>query len=447
MRLVRFGLMALLFLTSGMAEGKNYVPSSSEWDGMNSLRETAREARVRMEYLTELDWADVSISDILIFLYPEQSLDLTQARSFVEHGGHVVIADDHGASSTFLASVGIHRQDGFEGHDLFLYEDENFPILTPASQHFLFFNLREAGGSVVGNYPSAFRVDDGVQAILTYRDPEQVFIAEVQVGDGAVLAVADGSLFINEMQRHHGDKQLVANLFRYFCRSEPCKVRVVLPVAEHYGVFVPPPEKTPESLDSLFKQSVDMINAVVSSLRSSMTEGVGLRVFWVLLSLLLVVGTGVFFVMRTELRAVPWEGVHRVIPSMDAQRAAGVLGAWQHAEFAEPLRHLLSILESTIGGSGRVGFTTERQRKDLARRFAQRYGQTGSAGVRELEGSVMRVLRFAHTFNGGPSSGGTVKRAVNYKVFLEVVADARPILDAVDRRRTWSRFKTSTEQN
>ena len=418
--------------------GQDYAPDSYRWDGMSGLMETASEARVQVVYLQELDWAAVEVEDILVILYPEGPFDEEQATAFVDSGGHLVLADDHGASDSFLSGLGIQRVASLGSHTSFLYDDEGFPVLTPSGRHFLFYNLGAAGGTVIANYPSAYQLEGDAQAILTYEDDARAFIAEAFMGEGAVLAIADASLFINEMQRHHGDKQLVANILRYYCRGEPCRVQVVLPSARHIGVFVPPTSEEPPSAARLVLDSVDRFNNLLGDLAGMLASRGGQRVLWAVLTLFVLVGTGVFFALRGDLKRTRWERAPRVAPSLDAQRAAGVLGAWRHAEFVEPLRELAQAVESAVGAQSYKEYETPLQRQELAVRFARQYANDKSDAFMTIKTSVERSLALFETLGGSSRLAVDYHGPISGSVFLEAATESQPMMQAMDQQRKWA---------
>lgn len=234
------GLIAILFMTLGATNGraKDYDLDSERWNGLGYLLTTAEEARVALDVGDVVDLSTLEPEDVLVVLYPTTPLPVDDLLSFVESGGYLVIADDLGLARPLLERLGVKRRDaGPTAHLAFWDHQEGFPIMRPAGEHFLFFNVQQ----VVVNHPSALTIDtprDGLRPILSFDGGREHFVVEATLGGGRVLALSDPSIFLNDMlRRFYGDKQFVANALRLYCQREPCSAHLVRPEASWRGRF------------------------------------------------------------------------------------------------------------------------------------------------------------------------------------------------------------------
>jgi hypothetical protein len=136
-----------------------------------------------------------------------------------------------------LARLGIQRRlDGPRAHLRFANGEAGFPIVTVTGEHFLFFHVDE----VVANHPATLGLDGapGTHPILSFESGREHLVVEARLGDGEVLAIADPSLFLNEMlRRFYGNKQFAANVLRFYCAHEPCQLKLALPGADYTNHF------------------------------------------------------------------------------------------------------------------------------------------------------------------------------------------------------------------
>ncbi|MCC6620465.1 MAG: hypothetical protein IT385_04380 [Deltaproteobacteria bacterium] len=222
----------------------DYGLSPEPWNGLGYLITTAEEAKVVLEVVPSVDLSALSPDETLFLVYPTAPLAIDDLVAYVDAGGSLVVADDFGTSAPLLARVGIQRSArGPTEHHNFFSEQSHLPMLTPAGEHFLFFNVEH----IVANHPATLSVapgaagpSSGVRPILSFDGGREHLIVESPHGSGAVLAIADASLFLNEMQRRfYGNKQLAANVLRFYCQREPCRVRLLMPGGGFSGRFDP----------------------------------------------------------------------------------------------------------------------------------------------------------------------------------------------------------------
>lgn len=329
---MRTPIVALVLCAWTSAAAQDYDPQSRAWNGSSYLLETAEEARVSLHVTEELDWGTLEPDAILILVGPTSAPDPDSIIAFLEDGGHVVVADDFGATDALLDRVGVHKVAGVLRHDAFLDDDPAFPVFEPEADHFLFFNIRGVGSRIVGNHPTAFELSDGATPVLRYAGGA-AFIAEARVGRGALLAVADGSVFINEMLHQHGDKQLAANLLRYYCTGQACDVTLVAPAARWIGTYEPQSARDASTLDGLFRESVSVIDAFVARVSRSLGEGALLRLL--LLLALAALGVAAARLLRRAPVHAPVPEVPDALPGSPDLLAAGLTAARHRSDFRE----------------------------------------------------------------------------------------------------------------
>lgn len=227
-------LAALLAASASARAEPDYDLSPDTWNGLGYLLTTATEAKVTVSTPPSVDLAALSPEDIVFVVYPRKPLPVTDLMAFVESGGYLLVADDRGSASELFAAAGLTRKDDGPGDHGALWADQRgFLRLTPAGEHFLFFNVEE----VIANHPAALTFSDAPGAsprpasrvpVLSFEGGREHLLVEVNHGRGKLIAIADASLFINDMlRRFYGNKQLAANLLRYPCLREPCTATLV----------------------------------------------------------------------------------------------------------------------------------------------------------------------------------------------------------------------------
>ncbi len=237
-----FIVLALVGALAGASTARaaeDYDPESNDWNGLRILVDTAAEAHVALEVLDDLDWSHVDPDDVLVFVYPHHRVDPDELRAFVADGGRAVVFDDFGRSADALAAFGMTRTAPPSRMAHAIDGNPALPVWEPRAQHFLFFSI--AGKRrIVANHPAALKVASPAEPILTWPGGKAALVAEARDDrhDGAVLAVADASILINQMMLEHGNKQFAANCLRYYCRREPCHATLVLPWATLHGHYL-----------------------------------------------------------------------------------------------------------------------------------------------------------------------------------------------------------------
>ncbi|HIA00834.1 MAG TPA: hypothetical protein EYN66_02805, partial [Myxococcales bacterium] len=288
------------------APPQNYAPGSDAWNGLEYLKTTAAEAKVSIEMPDELDWTKVQLRQTLLFVAPGSRIQGKQIVNFVTDGGHVIVALEAGGGAELLRAFGVKLSPKPVIHDNYYRDHPAFPRLLPSNEHFLWFNVED----IVLNHPTSFQIDpiisDNIEAPIRFAEPSQAFAVELFRGSGNILFVSDASIFINDMQRRsYGNKQLAANLFRYYCSGAECRLTIIPPWAEESGHYLAQGLNTLEGVQNLFGRAVEELNALSEPTNESLSSKVGSQ--WLTLGLLLSLFVGALGMLWLENKTMqPW---------------------------------------------------------------------------------------------------------------------------------------------
>jgi hypothetical protein len=251
-------VLCLCASSSVHAAVPDYDTKSDEWNGLSYLLTTAMEAKVHLEVVRRLDMSTLKPGDVLLSVYPLTPLPETQLLRFVRDGGAFIVADDYGSSAALLDRVGIVRTPGVPANHAQRIEAKAYlPIFLPKEKHFLFFNMDR----VVANHPAHLK---GIgNPILSYDGGTQHLVMERRWGRGSILAIADGSVLLNEMlKRHYGNKQFAANALRIYCAEEPCRVKLLTSNVTFTGEYLNHTGAIAE-LAALFNEAGTFLNQTI----------------------------------------------------------------------------------------------------------------------------------------------------------------------------------------
>lgn len=404
--------------------GPDYNPALQGWNGASYLVETAEEARVDLEPLSTLDWERVDRRDVLVFVFPLRPLDEVAIDAFLRDGGRIVIADDFGASEGLLAKWGLTRIRPPLAHGNVLRGNPAWPVLEVSGGHFLFFNIESLDETLLGNHSVGLRWEEPARPIVTYDDPRLAFAAEVAAHEGAILAIADASLFINSMLYWHGNKQFVANSLRYFCRGDPCRAKLVLPWAPHVGSYVG--SDGPDTLREWARESVELFNEGVESLLGLLSARAWVKLLaFAALGLILGALTRLFAPLK-PLSRLSWESNGARNTTEIDDLAQGLSDARQSADFRRPAEALASLLRAALSLRERDTAVTETERVALASRFVRRY-RTQPADRGPVRQAVVASAAFCESMVQSTADAGRPVSAAQFESALE---SARIVLRA-----------------
>lgn len=220
--LARAVLVLMLIASSARAQSSDYDPYSQSWNGMSSFVGLAEGMGFEVSAVSQLEWDELTSTDILVMVYPLQRVDPSDLASFVTAGGHAVIADDFGDGKDAMAALGLLRAEStvpqaathWKGH-------LHAPIAQARGGH----PLANDVGEIVTNHPAMLTQADGVTTIAGFDNGAVVVAGER--GSGRFVAIADPSILINKMLLFRGNVQLATNMLRWLDRNRRAR-RVVL---------------------------------------------------------------------------------------------------------------------------------------------------------------------------------------------------------------------------
>jgi hypothetical protein len=209
--------------SGAVADGADYDPRSTAWNGMASFVGLAEGMGFEVSPVSSLEWSDLSSDDILVLIYPLQRVDPGRLGAFVQAGGNVVIADDFGEGKDAMQGLGLLRAEIEPPKASKYYDGRTYaPIATARGDHPLAADV----GEVVTNHPAALTGVSGATTIVGFDEGAVVVAGER--GSGHFVAISDPSIFINKMLMFRGNIQLAANLLRYLDRGGRAKHIVLL---------------------------------------------------------------------------------------------------------------------------------------------------------------------------------------------------------------------------
>jgi hypothetical protein len=220
---VKRALLVLMLLASrAHAQSGDYDPYSQAWNGMSSFVGLAEGMGFEVTAVSQLEWDELSSTDILVMVYPLQRVDPSDLTSFINAGGHAIIADDFGDSKEAMAALGLLRAEStvpqaathWKGH-------LHAPIAQARAGH----PLANDVGELVTNHPAMLTQLDGVTTIAGFENGAVVVAGER--GSGRFVGIADPSILINKMLLFRGNVQLATNMLRWLDRNRRAR-RVVL---------------------------------------------------------------------------------------------------------------------------------------------------------------------------------------------------------------------------
>ncbi|MEZ4269161.1 MAG: DUF4350 domain-containing protein [Myxococcota bacterium] len=323
-------------LSAPAAADGDYSLDPEAWNGVGYLLATAAEAKVELEPAQVLDLGRLRPGSVLIWLAPPQDLPVAALLAFVRDGGFVVIADDSGAADGLLAEIGIQRAPAApSSHGDWYQGADGVPLLTPRREHFLFFNVEQ----VAANYPSVLH--GAGDPILTFADPADALIVERRLGLGAILAIADPSIFLNEMlRRFYGNKQLAANALRLYCDIPSCRARLLGPRTRITGAYRSGVGRLGR-LPAFIDEAASLLNAFFAAVDRRLSDRpLNAILIWGGLAFLAIVLAIRLRQRRTKVVEPPLTVAgHSASPVR--QEAMGLVLGRGDADFAEPARVLL----------------------------------------------------------------------------------------------------------
>lgn len=423
-RLLLLAAIAAMLPAPALGKGGHYGVTPGAWNGMSQLTEIARRVHVQLRFNHTLDWTRLKHKDVLLIVYPTTPLPGARLDAFLRDGGRVIIADDFGKSADYLQRWGLRRvpppiqaQRTYQGMP-------NLPVLEPRRTHFLFSFIK----TIVTNHPVAYRpTADGWTIHLSFLDPREGFLLERTVERGRLLVVSDPSVLINLMLEFDDNFQFAANLALYFCRTQPCRLRVILPDASHHGTYSPQSPTDLRALRQFLATRIAKLNRQLTKLGRNSKSQLPL----VVISVVCLIGCALMVVSGVLGRALPrrFAFQHQPLETRSGFGFAAQLALQSdtRADFADPLLRLRRLIDERLATRGLANDTDE-GRRESARRLSQLAGRRMSAA--QIAVALHELHRAEITFDSQ-----LTYRFVSFQEFDRIFQLCRPVLEVLADER------------
>ncbi|MBL9003047.1 MAG: DUF4350 domain-containing protein [Myxococcales bacterium] len=257
-----------LLAASDPSLGRDFHLGHSGWNGLSRMAEVARGLGCPVESPGTLDWSKLDGQDILLFVHPETAIDDEAAFAYLGAGGRLLLADDYGQSQAVLRRLGIEREAGPLPAGTQLYrQNASLPVATRQRET----AIARGTSELVGNHSAFFR--SALPATYEFTVGTGLVI-EGRLQHGRFIAMADSSLFINNMLELPGNRDFLVRLLVETCRVH--RDRILLFSGRFSQRGMPPAVLEGAPLDGGGAESVEKWNRSAS--------GTNLRVYELLRS-------------------------------------------------------------------------------------------------------------------------------------------------------------------
>lgn len=198
---------------------EDFAPGSEAWNGLEAFVSLALASGHVVEIPPEVDVDALQTDDALVIIHPTGPLPVAELTRFLRAGGRLAIVDDYGTGDRLLGTFQIAREPVVPDTSApSLRADPDLRIATPTGTHPLTLDVRALGT----NHPSALR-HAHLEPVFSFNDGQALMLAGA-VGAGRLIAIADGSLFINDMLKLEGNRRLASNLLSYLADGDTGRV-------------------------------------------------------------------------------------------------------------------------------------------------------------------------------------------------------------------------------
>jgi Domain of unknown function (DUF4350) len=406
-------VLVALFAARASAAG-DYQPKSTEWNGLSALIETAHAAGCDMQAADRLDWSSLGPKDVLWFVYPRASIDPRTLDRWLRGGGRIVIADDFGAADAALRALFIRRSRAtVDVPDADRYHhNAALPIARPA----LLTPLGRSTDGIVANHPATF--ESAIPPTFRFG-PGAALVVEGTVARGRFVAVADPSVFINNMLEIDGNRAFARALVAETCRAGRDRILLFTQTFAQSGE--PPAEiATPEESASVFAAFNDAMGDV--NRRAHDADGRALTLLAALLALITAALLAGAFPAHAPL-GDQWTRAQK--GEFSWQLLSGI--PWDYGLAAAIVRdEMLERLRDAIGSSD----VDMLMPQELGARVRARFGAEAGQRATELWRLLHRVRW--RTLDGTTAPDERVPRGY----FVKLHRAATALFDALEPRRT-----------
>ncbi len=282
----RIALLVCIALASRRAAAEDaatdYDPYSDAWNGLATFKGLVEGNSFNVDVRPSLEWSELSANDILFIFYPLAKVDPSKLSSFIQAGGHVVVADDFGESKDALAALGLLRAEVVTPQAT-RYQDGRAwaPIALPKSDHPIARDIEE----VVTNHPAALKQVEGATTVIGFEDAAVVVAGER--GTGRFVVVSDPSIFINRMLQFPGNVQLATNILRWLNRNG--RAHNVVLLRGDVPMFGQPPPFVDDPRGGQVGRSVSDLNGWLSQRREWLLTPTAMKILAAMLATLLLI--------------------------------------------------------------------------------------------------------------------------------------------------------------
>ena len=210
------GVLLALAPTLAGADGGDFDPTSTAWNGLSDLLGLAREVGAQVQVVKQLDLTRLKPEDGVLVVYPRKPPPRADLSAFMVEGGRLALADDFGESDDLLRAFGITRGPAGEvGAAGRLRDNRNVLLARPTQGHPLAQDVR----ALVVNHAQVlshaelapiFALDDATRSAVMLAGA---------VGKGRLVVVGDPSALINNMLELRDNRTFARNLLRYLARD------------------------------------------------------------------------------------------------------------------------------------------------------------------------------------------------------------------------------------
>lgn len=214
-------VLASLWLVGGAArleaQGDDYGLDNRAWNGLSAFVQLAQDEGVAVEPVDTLDVGTLRPNDALIILYPMQGLPAEGLTGFLRAGGRIALADDFGHGDELLRVFHIQRTEPHPSSVdvLRLRGNPQLLVARAGTRH----PLAEGVSSIVTNHARVLFHSE-LEPVFAFVPHEAVVLAGA-VGAGRLVAIGDGSIFINNMMELEGNRRFAANVLHYLAAAGP----------------------------------------------------------------------------------------------------------------------------------------------------------------------------------------------------------------------------------
>jgi hypothetical protein len=329
------------------APGGDYDPGSRTWNGLSTLARLADGVGLDVLVVSSLEWSDLDDTDILLLLYPQQVVDPGKVAAFVNAGGHVVIADDFGASADAMQRLGLLRAEVGVAQARRYHQDRTWaPIADVVARHPITAGVDE----VVCNHPSVLTQVQGADTLVGFSGGDAVVVAGTR-GTGRYVVVSDPSIFINRMMQFDGNLTLTVNLLRWLDRGGRAD-RLVLLVGD-VPMYGEPRPFIDDAGASSFDRKVHDMNHWLGQWNDWLLQGAAMKAIGIVLAVLLIAAMVVALPFwRRHQADGRWLRLERPPRKDDLERAvaAADAGSDNFAVAATVLRDLATLALARVTG-------------------------------------------------------------------------------------------------